>query len=107
MDMGTCRLKRFATLFTLFCVLLQAAPAQQTQPSSPANSPAVDLKSPGHQEPSEAQGNPEARVWVNTKSGVYHCPTTRWYGTTKSGSYMKQSEAQQKGFRPAYHRTCQ
>lgn len=101
-------MKRLATLFTLFCVLLlQAAPAQQTQPSSPANSTAADLKSAGHPESSEAQGNPEVRVWVNTKSGIYHCPATHWYGVTKAGSYMKQLEAQQKGFRPAYHRPCQ
>ena len=58
------------------------------------------------QESSAAQGNPEVKVWVNTKSGVYHCSGTHWYGATKSGEYMKQSEAQQKGFRPAYYRPC-
>src|SRR5262249_17437060 len=25
-------------------------------------------------------------VWVNTKSGVYHCPGTRYYGTTRNWS---------------------
>jgi len=29
-------------------------------------------------------GNPNVTVWVNTNSGVYHCPGTRWYGSTKS-----------------------
>src|SRR5712692_738161 len=28
----------------------------------------------------------EVKVWVNTNSGVYHCPGTRWYGETKQGS---------------------
>ena len=28
-----------------------------------------------------------AKVWVNTRSGVYHCPGTRDYGTTPSGHY--------------------
>ena len=51
-------------------------------------------------------GNPDVTVWVNTNSGVYHCPNTRWYGNTKSGAYMTQSEAQAKGYRPAYGGMC-
>lgn len=54
-----------------------------------------------------AQGNPNVEVWVNTASGVYHCPGTRWYGKTKHGEYMTQAEAQKKGFRPAYGKVCQ
>jgi hypothetical protein len=46
------------------------------------------------------------RVWVNTKSGVYHCPGTRWYGATKSGEYMTESQARAAGDRPAYGRSC-
>jgi hypothetical protein len=49
----------------------------------------------------------EVKVWVNTASGVYHCPGTRWYGVTKSGTYMAQTEAQQDGYRPAYGKVCQ
>lgn len=49
----------------------------------------------------------EPSVWVNTKSGVYHCPGTRWYGTTKSGTFMAEGEAQQHGYRPAYGKVCQ
>lgn len=52
-------------------------------------------------------GNPSVKVWVNTSSGVYHCRGTRWYGNTKHGAYMTQKEAQEKGFRPAYHRICE
>jgi len=33
-------------------------------------------------------------------------PGTHWYGATKSGNYMKQSDAQQKGYRPAYQRVA-
>jgi hypothetical protein len=50
---------------------------------------------------------PDVKVWVNTASGVYHCPGTRWYGNTKRGEYMAQTEAQQNGFRPAYGKPCQ
>ncbi len=32
----------------------------------------------------------EVRVWVNTNSGVYHCPGTRWHGKTKQGKYLSE-----------------
>jgi hypothetical protein len=48
----------------------------------------------------------EVEVWVNTASGVYHCPGSRWYGKTKQGEYMSECEAKKKGYRPAYHRPC-
>ena len=57
--------------------------------------------------PSPVQkGNPDTKVWVNTGSGVYHCPGTRWYGKTKQGEYMTQKQAQDKGHRPAYGKVC-
>lgn len=56
--------------------------------------------------PDPGQGNPEARVWVNTNSGVYHCPGTRWYGKTKQGAFMTQREARAQGNRPAYGSVC-
>jgi uncharacterized protein YigE (DUF2233 family) len=56
---------------------------------------------------SETLGNANVRVWVNTNSGVYHCPGTRWYGNTKVGEYMTQKQAQVKGYRPAYGKFCQ
>ncbi len=52
-------------------------------------------------------GNPDVKVWVNTNSGVYHCPGTRWYGNTKKGEYMTQKKAQAKNYRPAYGKVCQ
>jgi nuclease S1 len=54
----------------------------------------------------QSAGNPTVKVWVNTNSGVYHCPGTRWYGKTKSGQFMSQREAQSKGYRPAYGAVC-
>jgi hypothetical protein len=55
----------------------------------------------------QRKGDPYVRVWVNTDSGVYHCPGTRWYGATKEGRYMTQKEAQDSGYRPAYGRYCE
>jgi len=40
-------------------------------------------------------------VWVNTDSGIYHKAGTRWYGKTKQGKYMTESEAQKAGYRAA------
>jgi hypothetical protein len=51
-------------------------------------------------------GSANVIVWVNTNSGVYHCPNTRWYGKTKSGRFMTQRKAQAKGYRPAYGAVC-
>lgn len=56
--------------------------------------------------PNQQAGNPDAKVWVNTRAGVYHCPGTRWYGKTKQGEYMTQKQAQEKGYRPAYGKAC-
>ena len=60
--------------------------------------------SPG--QPSVSSGNPTVTVWVNTKSVVYHCPNSRWYGNTKNGKYATQKEAQSEGYRPAYGIVC-
>ena len=45
--------------------------------------------------------NSAGMVWVNTDSGVYHKPGTRWYGKTKQGKYMTEADAQKAGFRAA------
>jgi len=61
------------------------------------------ISAPAAQSQSEKK---EVRVWVNTRSGVYHCPGSRWYGKTKQGRYMGECEAQKQGFRPAYGHPC-
>lgn len=52
------------------------------------------------------QGNPDAVVWVNLKTGVYHCPDTRWYGKTLEGKYLPQKQARETGFKPAEGKAC-
>jgi uncharacterized protein (TIGR02246 family) len=54
---------------------------------------------------SQTEGK-EVKVWVNTSSGVYHCPGTRWYGNTKQGKYVGECTAVQAGNRPAYGKVC-
>src|SRR5579859_336231 len=40
-------------------------------------------------------------VWVNTASGIYHKPGTRWYGKTKKGKYMLEADAIKAGYKAA------
>lgn len=84
-------MKVITRLILAVCLLLPALPLQLVSAA-----PAITM-----------QGNPDVVVWVNTNSGVYHCPGTRWYGATKAGKYMKQKAAQQSGYRPAYGHPCQ
>jgi hypothetical protein len=48
----------------------------------------------------------DARVWVNTNSGVYHCPGGEYYGNTKRGRYLSEADAIASGYRAAYNRPC-
>jgi hypothetical protein len=48
----------------------------------------------------------DVRVWVNTNSGVYHCPGAQYYGNTKRGEYLSESTAVTRGYRAAYNRSC-
>jgi hypothetical protein len=41
------------------------------------------------------------QVWVNTRSGKFWKPGSRFYGKTKQGEYLSEKEAIQKGYRPA------
>jgi hypothetical protein len=47
--------------------------------------PAAGLRLPGEMVRVSVANAQESRVWVNTSSGVYHCPGGRYYGNTKAG----------------------
>jgi hypothetical protein len=40
-------------------------------------------------------------VWANPESKIYHKAGTHWYGKTRQGSYMTESEAIKAGYRAA------
>ncbi|HKS27839.1 MAG TPA: hypothetical protein VJS44_08470 [Pyrinomonadaceae bacterium] len=88
--------KLLLALCLLFTVALTTAlpPGSVVQPSYAQNSRGA------------RGGNPNVRVWVNTGSGIYWCPGSRWYGKTKEGFYTTQREAQQQGYRAAYYEVC-
>ena len=45
-------------------------------------------------------------VWVNTESGVYHCPNSADWGATRRGRYLTESDASVAGHKPANGRSC-
>ncbi len=45
-------------------------------------------------------------VWVNTRSGVYHCPGGQYYGATQRGRFMPEREAVEHGYRANHGRPC-
>jgi hypothetical protein len=48
-----------------------------------------------------AAAKASGKVWVNTESGVYH-KGGRWYGKTKAGKFMTESEAKAAGYKAAH-----
>ena len=53
-----------------------------------------------------APGGGAGLVWVNTESNVYHCNGDVFYGKTKAGAYMSESDAKAKGARGERGKTC-
>ena len=45
-------------------------------------------------------------VWVNTESGVYHCPNASDWGATRRGKYLSESDASASGHKPAAGKAC-
>jgi hypothetical protein len=70
---------------------------RRAAPSGPAADSASKAPAPG--------GGP-GMVWVNTASKVYHCPSDRWYGKTKKGQYLSESDAKAQGNRADHNKPC-
>jgi protein kinase-like protein len=80
-----------------------------TAPTSVARRTARSAKSAASQPYTLEQkqpARPDAMVWVNTRSKVYHCANSPWYGKTTSGEYTTQEKAQAAGARPAGGEFC-
>ena len=79
-----------------------AMPAVAAKPAIAAAKPAA--AKPAAKE--AAPGGAPDKVWVNTKSKVYHCFGTKDYGTTKVGEYMSEADATAKGFKGSHGKAC-
>lgn len=81
-------------------------PQNVTPATAPAQTPANTPGSPPPaSKPPITQAAPPASVtatvWVNTDSGIYHKPGSRYYGKTKKGKYMTEADARRAGYREA------
>lgn len=75
-------------------------------PAAPTTSPpTTPTQSTGTTKKSE-ESEKSTKVWINTKSKVYHCPGTRYFGATANGRYSTEKEAIADGNRAAYGRSC-
>ena len=70
-----------------------------TAASSPAAETAGTTKKGAEPMGAPAPGGGPGMVWVNTETKVYHKEGDRWYGRTKKGKYMTESEAMKAGYR--------
>lgn len=53
-----------------------------------------------------SNGDPNLKVWVDTRKGYYYCPGDEQYGRTGRGSYMTQKEAEANYYIPALIKPC-
>ena len=66
--------------------------------SEPLLAPNVTAETPPRANAPDAT---KTEVWVNTRSGIYWKPGSRYFGKTKYGRYMAESDAVAAGYRPA------
>jgi hypothetical protein len=76
-------------------------PAQTAAPEEEAEAPAAPTKAAP---PAPVAGS--GKVWVNTRSKIYHCEGSKFYGKTKEGEYMGEADAQAQGYVANRKKVC-
>jgi hypothetical protein len=115
-DKTSIRVTIFVLMLVSFIGLFGYSAYRTTGPHLPSDDHPVPIPSPRSDGPvptvtptpdRQVVSAPAIIVWVNTDTGIYHCPGTQWYARTKHGKYMRQKEAQEQRYKPAYGRPCQ
>src|ERR1041385_996144 len=78
--------------------MTQATATKADQAKTSAKTKAVAAAAPTAQEIADAKA--KGMVWVNTSTKVYH-KEGQFYGTTKKGRFMTESEAKGAGYKAA------
>lgn len=83
-------------------------PAATPAPSNPSTSTTStkSTSTTSTKTTTAAPGGGPGLVWLNTASNVYHCYGSQYYGKTKAGSYMSESDAKAKGAHPVGGKPC-
>ena len=77
------------------------AESPQSNSSDKPQATATPAAPPSTAKPQTPPAKTSGMVWVNTDTGVYHKEGSRWYGKTKHGKYMLETDAIKAGYKPA------